>query len=62
MAAITPPVFSSQQAVLTFVAATLAFASMILRSPHDYPAHAIDFATGLLNEAAAFIQADLKAR
>jgi hypothetical protein len=59
MAAIAPAVPSKRQAVSQFVAASHGFASVVLRSPHDYQSHVVDFATGILNEALAFAQADM---
>jgi hypothetical protein len=52
---------SPRQAVLEYVARGHEIAAAILRSPQDYPAHAVDFALGVLSEAAAFVQADRKA-
>jgi hypothetical protein len=57
-AAIAPAVSNRRHAVLQFVAAAHQFSCAVLRSQHDCPAHVVDFATGLLSEAAAFVVAD----
>lgn len=56
--ATAPAASNRHHAVLQFVAAAHEFSSTVLRSPHDFPAHVVDFATGLLSEAAAFVVAD----
>jgi hypothetical protein len=58
MAAIAPAAPSQHHAVSQFVATTHEFACVVLRSQADYPAHVVDFATGILSEALAFVQAE----
>ena len=58
VAAIAPAIRSPHHAVLLFVASAHELASVMLRSPHDYPPHALDLATGILSEALVFVQAD----
>ena len=57
-AAFAPAAPSPRLVVLSFVGAAHQFARAVLSAQSDYPAHVVDFATGLLSEAAAFVIAD----
>jgi hypothetical protein len=57
-AAIAPAAPNARHAVLQFVAAAHEFACVVLRSQHDFPAHVVDFATGILSESVALVVAD----
>ena len=49
-------------AVSQFVNATAAFAAAVLSGPADYPAHLVDYATGLLHETTDFVNAERRAK
>ncbi|MDX2277918.1 MAG: hypothetical protein NW206_20910 [Hyphomonadaceae bacterium] len=50
-----------RETIAQFVDVAYALAATILQAPADYPAHAVDFAIGLLNEAMTYVQAEMTA-
>lgn len=57
-----PQPVTKHEAIAQFVDAAYALAAAILQSPADFPAHAVDFAIGLLNEAMTYVRAEFAAR
>jgi hypothetical protein len=55
-------VTSKREAVARFTDVAYAFAATVLACPADYPAHALDFAVGLLNETVDYTRAEMKGR
>ncbi|WP_291843093.1 hypothetical protein [Bradyrhizobium sp.] len=49
---------TKREAVARFTDIVYAFASAVLAAPHDYTAHAVNYATGLLNEAVDYVKAE----
>jgi hypothetical protein len=62
MAAFRRATQTKRQAVSQFVATSHAIAAAVLSLPLDYSAPVVNFATGLLSEALAYVQADRDAR
>ena len=53
-----PQAATKREAVARFTDVVYAFASAVLAAPHEYSAHAVDYATGLLNEAVDYVKAE----
>lgn len=49
---------TKREAVAQFVDAAYALAASILQSPADFPAYAINYAIGLLDESFAYVKAE----
>ena len=49
---------TKREAVARFTDVVHAFASAVLAAPADYTAHAVNYATGLLNEAVDYVKAE----
>jgi hypothetical protein len=51
---------TKREAVAQFVDIAYAFAASVLSTPADYPAHVVDYATGLLNESLDYVTAEMR--
>lgn len=51
---------TKREAVAQFVEIAYAFAAAVLSAPADYPAHVVDYATGLLHESLDYVAAETR--